>query len=403
MRKLAILNTHPIQYFAPLYRRLAQEPDLDVTVYYCSRQGAEAYFDEGFKHSVKWDVPLTDGYRAEFLPNLRSRGRVAGFWSLINPGIISELRRHSYDALMVGGHNHATYVIGMLAARVLGIPVLMRCDTHLLLHRSRLKRALRKPIMGFLYNHICSVCLAIGTRNREFYQYHNVPEERVKLVPFSVDNSSFIAAAEAITDRSAVRRKLGLPVGKPLILFASKLTARKRPMDLISAFNRISQQGIEAALAFVGSGELEPTLREYAARHKLEDVYFFGFQNQSELPNFYAAAELFVFPSENEPWGLVLNEVMCAGLPVVVTKEIGAVPDLVVNGSNGFLFDVGDVDQLAEHLLVLLRSPELRQKMGRESLRMIKTWDYDSCVKGIKQVLDRTTIRELRPAQHELT
>src|SRR6185503_10281762 len=119
MPKLAVLNTHPIQYFAPLYRRLAQEPDLDLTVYFCSRQGLDEYLDEGFGERFKWDTSLLDGYRHKFLPNLRRRDQVTGFLSLINFGIIRELRRNRYDALLVNGHNHASYLIAMVAAKLM--------------------------------------------------------------------------------------------------------------------------------------------------------------------------------------------------------------------------------------------------------------------------------------------
>ncbi len=169
MYKLAILNTHPVQYFAPLYQRLAQEPDIDLTVFFCSRQGAQEYLDVGFGERIKWDVSLVEGYDHKFLKNSRREDGVRGFWSLVNREIISELRKGGFDALWVNGHNHASYLIGICAARCLNIPVLMRCETHLLLKRSLLKRAIRKPLMSFLYNRLCTACLPIGTRNREFY------------------------------------------------------------------------------------------------------------------------------------------------------------------------------------------------------------------------------------------
>lgn len=403
MNKLAILNTHPIQYFAPLYRRLAQEPDLDITVYYCSRQGIDEYFDDGFGCHLKWDVPLIDGYRTKFLPNFWHTDRVAGFWSLLNPKIVTELRRHSYDGLLVGGHSHATYVLGMLAAKKLGIPVFMRCDTHLLLRRSLLKRTLRKPVMSFLYNRICSICLDIGRRNREFYRYHKVSEDRLSLVPFAVDNTFFVEAAETVDNIPAVRKEFGLPECKPLILFASKLSPRKRPMDLLMAFQRLSSEGVDAGLLFVGFGELEQQLKEYVATHNLKDVYFFGFRNQSELPRFYAVADVFVLPSEDEPWGLVINEVMCAGLPIVASKEIGAVPDLVVHGKNGLLFDAGNVTELTGHLSKLVESSLMREHMGRESRRIIEKWSYDECVDGIKRALRLRETREVQVVMHGIT
>lgn len=387
MYKLAILNTHPIQYFAPLYRRLAQEPDIDLTVYFCSRQGAEEYVDAGFGQRVRWDTPLLDGYEHKFLKNLRRHDLVRGFWSLINLEIVRELRQQRYDALIINGHNHATHLVALSAAKLLEIPVLMRCETHLRLARSTLKRAIRKPIRTFIYRFLCAACLPIGTRNREFYLSHGVNEARLFTVPYAVDNAFFARAAQSLAERPSLRAELGLSPNKPLVLVASKLIPRKRPMDLLVAFHNLRNTGVDAALAFVGSGEQEDDLKEYVQQQQLPDVHFFGFRNQSELPKFYSVADVFVLPSENEPWGLVINEVMCAGLPVVVSDEIGAVADLVRHGENGFTYDAGDIDALTEYLAQLLREPEMRARMGKASRRVIAEWNHERCVLGIKQAL----------------
>ncbi|HEY8227538.1 MAG TPA: glycosyltransferase family 4 protein [Pyrinomonadaceae bacterium] len=386
MPRLAILNTHPIQYFAPLYRRLAQEPDIDLTVYFCSRQGAEEYSDIGFGERIKWDRSLLDGYEHKFLKNWRGPDQVGGFWSLINPGIVSELRKHRYDALIVNGHNHATYLLAMLAAKIFGTAVMMRCETHLGLQRSAFRRSIRKPIMSFMYNQICDLCLPIGSLNKEFYLFHGVDQKRMFTVPYTVDNEYFTSAARQYA-RPDLRDELGIPQDKLIVLFASKLLSRKRPMDLLLAFHRLQAEGVNAALLFVGSGERELELKNYVREHQLSDVHFLGFRNQSELPKFYSMADVFVFPSENEPWGLVLNEVMCAGLPVVASREIGAVPDLVHHGVNGFTYDAGDIDQLSSALNQLLEAPEKRKFMAKESRTIIGQWNYEYCVSGIVQAL----------------
>jgi glycosyltransferase involved in cell wall biosynthesis len=395
MSKLAILNTHPIQYFAPFYRRLAQEPDIDLTVYFCSRQGAEEYVDVGFGERIKWDRSLLEGFEHKFLKNWRAGDQVGGFWSLINPGIVSELRRHRYDALIVNGHNHATYLLAMLAAKTLGTAVMMRCETHLGLQRSAFRRSVRKPLMSFLYNRICDLCLPIGTLNKEFYVFHGVERNRMFTVPYTVDNEYFISAARQYA-KPELRDELGVPGDKPIILFASKILSRKRPMDLLLAFHRLREQGTNAALLFVGSGERELELKDYVRAHQLADVHFLGFRNQSELPKYYSMADVFVFPSENEPWGLVLNEVMCAGLPIIASREIGAVPDLVRHEENGFIYDAGNIDQLSDCLHQLLITPDLRKRMGDRSRKLIEHWDYESCVRGIKQALARI---ETEPAK----
>lgn len=392
--RLAVLHSHPIQYFAPLYRRLAREPDIDLTVYYCSRQGVEAYDDEGFGVPVQWDVPLLEGYRYQFLRNLRRKDRVGGAFSLVNPGLVAELWRNQPEALWVNGHRYFSYLLGIVAANLMGIPVFMRCDTHLLLRRPRLKLALRRPVMGLFYQHLCDRCLPVGTRNRAFYLAHGVHQDHLFDVPFTVDNARFARAAAPFKARVyETRTALGLPADKPLILYASKLMPRKRPYDLLAAFHMLCEGGTEAALVFVGSGELESSLKEYASQHGVADVYFAGFQNQSDLPRFYAVSDVFVLPSEDEPWGLVINEVMCAGVPVVASEEIGAVPDLVRDGYNGFTYPAGNVEQLAAHLRNLIANADTRRRMGKKSLEIIRGWDLERCASGVLAALESLRVR----------
>jgi glycosyltransferase involved in cell wall biosynthesis len=382
--RLAILISHPIQYFVPLYRELAQEPDIDLTVYFCSKQGVNAYDDEGFGVSVKWDIPLLEGYSHKFLRNQRRTDLVGGFFSLVNAGLVAELRQNRYDALVVSGHTYFSYLLGVFAAKAIGISVWMRSETHLLLRRSGFKRALRQPTMRFFYRVLCDRCLPIGTRNREFYLAHGVNPQRLFDVPYAVDNAYFTQTTASFKARwCETRLELGLPVDKPLILYASKLTPRKRPHDLLAAFRTLLERGAQACLVFVGSGELEPSLKQYVDRYRLADVHFAGFRNQTELPKFYAVADVFVLPSEDEPWGLVINEAMCAGLPVVASEEIGAVPDLVKDGCNGFRFQAGDVEQLAVHLQHLVTDEGMRRSMGEKSLEIVRAWDLEQCVAGI--------------------
>jgi glycosyltransferase involved in cell wall biosynthesis len=386
--RLAILNSHPIQYFAPLYRRLAQEPDLDLTVYYCSRQGVDAYRDSGFGgETVRWDVPLLDGYESVFLHNLGRSKEVGGFWSLTNPAIISALRKERYDAIWVHGHNHLTYLFAYAAAKSAGTAIFTRGETHLLLQRSAWKRILRRPLMNVFYAQ-CDACLAIGTRNTDFYRNHGVSDEKIFSVPYTVDNEHFMRLADASRPcLPAIREKLGLAPDLPVVLYASKFTRRKHPLDLLQAKSNLQRQNLDCAVLMIGAGEEEPGLREYVQTQGLRDVHFLGFRNQSELPGLYALADIFVLPSENEPWGLIINEVMCAGVAVVATDEIGAVADLVREGDNGLLYSARDVNQLTARLASLLRDPEGCRRMGERSREIISGWSYEQCVQGVKEAL----------------
>lgn len=363
-------------------------PEIDLTVYFCHRQGVEHYMDEGFQTLVKWDIPLLEGYHFEFLPNWRNVDQVGGFFSLMNGALVNALRRDRPDALWVNGHLYFSYVLGILAANLLNIPLFMRCETHLLIASSGLKRVLRRPVMWFLYNKLCERCLTIGSRNRMFYMAHGVPESHMFLVPYAVDNAYFMErVGQERSAISKVRSDFDLPGDRPLILYLSKLAGIKRPMDLVVAYHRLLAKGIDCALAIVGSGGLELELKAYVAEHQLSNVYFFGFRNQSELPQFYAAADVFVFPSERETWGLVLNEAMCAGLPVIASVEIGATADLIREGENGFTYPAGDIDQLTHHLTVLLTDAPRRQAMGQRSREIIANWDFEKCAQGVLAAL----------------
>ncbi|MGB1251324.1 MAG: glycosyltransferase family 4 protein [Candidatus Promineifilaceae bacterium] len=395
MRKfrLAHVISHPIQYRVPLYRALSRDPRVDLTVFYCSRRGMDAYLDRGFGQEVKWDVPLTDGYTHKFLPNVMGATPDTGLLNDVNPSIVQELRRGKFDAVWVSGHNSLTNLMAIATAKLTRTRVFMRCETHLGLERRGFKKRVRHVVMSNFYR-LIDAGLPIGTLNAAFYRAHGVSAEKLSLVPYAVDNQFFMERVQQI-DPAQAKLSLGFSASKPLILFASKLIGRKRPLDLLKAFHQLQQRGVAAELVYVGSGELEAELKQYVVAHDVQDVIFSGFQNQTKLPMFYAAADLFAFPTENEPWGLVLNEVMCAGLPIVASAEIGAIPDLVRHGENGLLFEAGDVATLSTHLETLVTQPALRAEMGANSLERIQTWSFAECIEGIVAALESTSSHKI--------
>jgi glycosyltransferase involved in cell wall biosynthesis len=313
---------------------------------------------------------------------------VNGFWSLINLGIAGELRRGRFDAVIVHGHQFCTYVLAMAAVRTFGSRLFLRCETHDLLQRSVRQLALRRWVIGPAYRGLANACLAIGTRNREYYRDLGFPPERVFDTPYTVDNERFMRqAGEQRGNRDRLRRELGIAPGAVVVLYASKLIQRKRPMDLLRAF--AAEAGNERAhLLFVGAGEQQAALEEFVRAERVPKVQFLGFRNQAELPGLLAAADVFALPSENEPWGLVINEAMCAGLPIVASREIGAVSDLIRLGENGFLFPAGDVAALQEALRPLLADAGLRRATGQRSLQIIREWGFDQTVAGILAALE---------------
>ncbi len=381
--RLAVVNSHPIQYFAPLYAYLNRDPSLEITALYCSDFSLRGGIDPGFKQAVIWDVDLLSGYQSHFLGERAKQRTLRGFWSIICPEMWTEIRSGKYDAVMLHGYGFAAYVLAFLAAKSIGIQVFMRSETHLGLQRSTARRRLRDSILALTYRFVDGF-MAIGTLNRDYYRSLGVPDNKIYDVPYTVDNDRFIAAARiSAEERAGIRHRFGLPLDQPVVLYASKFMQRKHPDDVIQAMKLLQEEGICASLLLVGTGEMESELRALVSSADVKNVIFGGFVNQTDLPGVYSAADIFVLPSENEPWGLIVNEVMCAGLPIVVADEVGCVPDLVHQGENGFLMQAGNVTSLVNALRPLLVSEELRSEMGAKSLATISGWNYERCLQGI--------------------
>jgi glycosyltransferase involved in cell wall biosynthesis len=390
--RVAFVNTHPIQYFAPLYAYLNRTGVFAITALYLSDFSVRGCLDAAFGEAVKWDVDLLSGYDVRFVAGADHREEPKGFFSMIAPQIWHEVCRGGFDALVVHGHTPAAALIALAAARWAGLPVFARGETHLGLRRSLLKRLVRKPLMSAFYRALSGV-LAIGSANAAFYRAMGVPEERIFCMPYTVDNARF-ANDSRLSDeqRMKVRAKLGVADDDPIVLYAAKLQARKHPDDLLRAAARLKDQGVRFHVVMVGSGEMTAELAELTSHLGLENVHFHGFANQSVLPQIYGAADAFVLPSENEPWGLAVNEAMCAGLPIVTSVEVGCVADLVRAGVNGQTFAAGDVKGLANALHPILVDREIRKRMSAASRAIISRWSYAECAAGLQAALTRRSV-----------
>jgi len=396
--KLAYLVSHPIQYQAPLLRRIAQEPDIDLTVFFGSDFSVRGYKDEGFGVEVKWDVPLLEGYRHEFLPVLRDGTKVT-VTTPLNYGIFSHLRGRNgeapFDVLWSHGYGTVNALQAMLAAKALGIPVLVRGDMWLGNRpRSASKLLLKKMFFQILRNLVDGV-LSAGTLNTEYWRHYLGDDFPIFLMPYAVDNDYFQQQAiEARTRRADLLQELNLDAGRPIILFASKLRRQKNTHDLVDAYKNLIDgwtDGPPPYLLIVGDGEERAALEEQVRVNGLTDVHFCGFRNQSELPAFFDISTVFVLPARHEAWGLIVNEVMNAARPVIISDDLGCQPDLVTNGVEGYVFPVGNVDALTQALRQILATPETAEEAGRRALEKIRTWSFEENVHGLRQALAQLT------------
>jgi glycosyltransferase involved in cell wall biosynthesis len=342
-RKLAIVTSHPIQYYAPVFRALAGSDSIDLRVFYTWSQAADSrLFDEGFGTKVAWDVPLLAGYEYHFVPNVAKRPGTEHFGGLKNPTLVREIEAWGADAVLVYGWCHRSHlrVMRYFKGR---IPVLFRGDSTLLDPRFWWRAALRRAFLHWVYSHV-DIAIAVGANSRDYFAWCGLPLSRIAVAPHSVDTVRFAGNASNDAQRAAEwRLKLGISADAVVFLYAGKLQTKKSPGLLLEAFS-----GLPAGshLIFVGSGELGSKLAQRAATRT--DVHFVPFQNQSVMPTVYRLGDAFVLPSQGpgETWGLALNEAMASGVALIASTRVGGARDLIRPGENGWLFESGDAGAL---------------------------------------------------------
>lgn len=391
--RVTVVLTHPIQYYAGWFRHIASHaPELALTVVYATeptprQQGA------GFDREFTWDIPLRDGYRSIVARAPRDADRVdsGSFWGLDVPEIAASIAGTDPDVVVIGGWYSATLVRALLACRRLGVPTLWRGDSHLLGAPGGWRRPLWALRTRWLLGRFDGY-LSPGTRVREYLRAFGALEYRIFDVPHGVDNQRFAESAAPFQrpdGREDARREWGIARDAFVPLFAGKLVEGKRPLDLIEAAARLSGR---VTVLLVGSGPLENAARAEAERLGA-DVRAAGFLNQRRLGRAYAAADCLVLPSAAETWGLVVNEALACGLPVVVAESAGCAPDLVTPETGG-VFPAGDIASLTERLDAIRRRTAGGHSWAPACRRHVERYGYEAMTRGLvvacRSVLSRS-------------
>lgn len=370
--------SHPIQYFAPLFREISKDPGIDLRIYYGSTCGISERYDKGFGKKISWDIPLLDGYTYKFLHGLGKDICPTGFWLPFNPALFFEIINHRPDFVWIHGHYSSNSWMGMIASRFAQSKVLIRSESNLeSTPKSHLLFLIKSFVMKFLLKYIDGV-LYIGSRNKEYFQSFGVPHDRLYYLPYGVDNSFYQSkAGELFINRKLFREEFGIKGNRPVILFVGKLIPKKMPILLLEAFAE-TRKNVECVLLVVGDGMLMEKMKNIIEEKKIPDVIFTGFINQSKLHEAYISADLLVLPSGwDETWGLVVNEGMNFKLPVVVSDAVGCAYDLVIENHNGYIFKNGSVEELSNKLSILVGDSLLRRSFGDNSLKIIQDFSVE--------------------------
>ena len=379
--RLAIINTHPIQYYAPVFKLLHQQPNISVKVFYTYGEDSANKYDHGFNRNINWDIPLLDGYPYEFIKNTAKDAGTHTFKGIINPNLIDKVNDYRPDVILIYGWAHQSHLKAIYHFKN-RIPVYFRGDSTLLDKKTGIKNFMKYLFLKWVYNHV-DRALYTGTNNKAYFKKYGLNDQQLSFVPHSIDNDRF--TIEKAEDAALLRHKLNIPANDILILFAGKFESKKDPLLLLTAFLNIDKPGVH--LLFVGNGVLEAQLKEKA--NGKANVHFMAFQNQTHMPVVYQAADLFCLPSKGpaETWGLVVNEAMACKKAILVSDKVGCAIDLVKPGYNGIIFKAGNIDALTD-ALIYLTDKKLLAEMGQHSSEIIKDWSIGVQVKNIGNSLN---------------
>jgi glycosyltransferase involved in cell wall biosynthesis len=383
-RSVGIVLTHPIQYFAPLFRRLATE--LELTVYYGHRPTAEEQ-GGGFGVAFQWDVDLTSGYHHVWLKNRSVHPNMATFRGCDTPELGERLLEARHDVVLVAGWHAMMYWQAMISCWRANVPLIVRGDSQLVGPRSPIRRALKEALYPLFIRRF-DACVSVGSRSEAYFQHYGA--HATFRSPHFVDNQFFAERVSAV-DSGAIRARYGISDDSMVVLFAGKMTDQKRPMDLVRAVAMLNDSPIH--ILFAGDGELRRQLEVAVAEAGLHAT-FAGFLNQTRMPDAYAAADVLVLPSDGrETWGLVVNEAMACGVPALVSRACGCSPDLVEHGVTGYTFECGDVRALAGHLRALVGSRNNVPAMGAAARDHVAKFNVDAAAEGVCRAVDAAVLR----------
>ena len=382
--RLTAVLTHPIQYYAPWFRRIhASAPELALTVVHAT-QPTPAQQGVGFDHAFEWDIPLTEGYRSIVVRPPREKDRIdsGSFTGLDVPEIGAAIAGTKPDVVLITGWYSVTLVRALFACRRLGVPTLYRGDSHLLSGPLGWRRPLWVLKTKFLLRQFDGF-LSPGVRVREYLSGYGVPDYRIFQVPHAVDNEMFAAAAAPYQHpdvRAAARLRWGITPDAFVVLFVGKLVESKRPLNVVRAVARLAPG---ATLMVVGSGPLEEAVRTEAAKLNVS-LRMAGFLNQGQLGEPYALADCLTLPSDfPETWGLVVNEALATGLPCVVSNAVGCAPDLVRDGETGYVYALDDIEALAMTLAKVRHRKSQGYEWAPACRRLADAYSFGAMTEGV--------------------
>src|SRR5215469_10431707 len=396
--KLVVIETHPVQYHAPVYRAVQKLFSIPVTVIYGSDFSLAGFKDREFGTFFAWDTDLLSGYEPVFLSRVAEGGANTADATQAK-GLARKLHQIEHSAVMLTGYSGAFYRSSLYCLWKRRTPLLFRAETtdHARM-RSSLQSWIRDRALERLYER-CAKVLYIGRHSYDHLTRLGCPIEKLVFSPYCVDISPFQCDEDArLRLRESTRKSLAIHENDVVLLFSGKLTPRKAPALILEAVRTVPEP-LRSSLQvlFLGDGELREQINALSRTEPSVRAQVLGFRNQRGLSEFFHASDLLILPSlHSETWGLVVNEALRHGLPCVVSEGVGSAPDLVHNGVTGAICQPGSAESLAQAIVGLL--PILKRPETRDACRnTVACYGVEQAARGIANAFQGVLSSELNP------
>jgi len=376
--RVEILSNEIAPYRVPLYNRLSDEKGLDIEVLFCSKRIRER----------QWEVRTDRRFKNVILPGFNLRLRKLNYAHEIrtihvNPNLFLHLLRRNPDVIIAMEFSIPA-VTAFTYCKLLGKRYISWSEGTLYTerHNSKAQQALRHLIVPQ-----ADACIAVSSAAREKYVALGANPDRVFIGIQTVEVDAITQKCRTLREARQTYREEHSISGK-ILLFTGYLNERKGVIHLLEAFALLRAQMPDVHLILAGEGPEGEKLVDFCRANDLIDaVTFAGFIPRDDLPSFYAAADVFVLPSLEDTFGVVVSEAMAAGLPIVCSMYAGAAQDLIFDGVNGYQVDPVNHQQLAQRLFDILSNPAVAKEMGRASLSIIAEHDIETCAQGYLQAI----------------
>lgn len=371
-KKIGIIVGHPTQFEGPLFQYITKEKIVGLEVIYYDSKRMNNVYDPELKMDLNWGIDLLSGYEYFVVPE-----KYIFFW------IKNKLKTGAYDLFIINGYNRLTLLYAIVLGKIYCKSIGLRLDTVEFTNNNSFKKFFKK-ILYRIFNKVFDQFFAIGTLTKKFLNSVGVPENKISIFSYVVDNDFFNKSSQLTLDEKLwLKGKLNIPVKAQVIVSVAKFSAREAPWDLLKAFSLIKDRNLH--LLLVGDGPIRNELEEYANNNFKKQVTFTGYVKYPELPKYYGISDLFVHTSNNEPWGVSVQEAMASGLPIITSELVGSSVDLIKEGQNGFIYKTNNIKELKDKLFHALAINKIEVKKTNDMI--LENWSYTSTLNTLLKFL----------------